>query len=258
MIVILIIIDLIEISLDKYQVHWVKINMGKEQTLLDLFPEQQKEMLLNQAKVKRYNAGSTLFEKGDRAEYLYVVKRGQVKLVRLMPSGDEKIFKVFLANGVIAEMAMFMPEQSYPMTAIAEVDSDIIMIKKPELLEQISFSPALAIEIMGFMSERISNLMNTIDALTQVNAEQRFIMFLAQLKQNQKRERALIQLPFSKKVLANQICVKPETLSRLLKKLKDKQLLIERGNCIELPDIKKLCESAELLPDIFDEQYRVA
>ena len=155
-------------------------------------------------------------------------------------------------------MAMFMPEQSYPMTAIVEVDSEVIQIRKADLLEQINYSPALAINIMTFMSERIAKLMNNIDTLTQINAEQRLIMFLAQLTLHKSGDGISIQLPFSKKILANQICVKPETLSRLLKKLKDNQLLIEKGNRFNFPDIDKLCSSTDLMPDIFSTKYGIA
>lgn len=225
--------------------------MKKTKNLLSLLSPTEKEELFAGAKIKKYSCGDLLFTKGDKANKLYVVNKGQVKLVRITPSGEEKVFKVFLPHGVIAEMAMFMSEQVYPMTAIVEVDCELLEIEKTGLFSLISKSPELAINIMSFMTQRISFLMNTIDTLTQVNAEQRFVMFLSQLYVNQQPENSAVRLPFSKKVIAQQICVKPETLSRILKKLKDKDLLIERGPFLQLPDIDKLCQAVDLYPDIF-------
>ena len=232
--------------------------MKKDITLLDLLSVQEKEELIGNSVIKRYSAGDALFERGETANSFYVVVKGQVKLIRIMPSGDEKVFKVFLPKGVIAEMAMFMPVQQYPMTGIAEVDSELVEIKKDSLLALIKKSPELSIKIMTFMSQRIGVLMNTIDTLTQVSADQRLVMYLAQLYLNQQPEQVSVCLPFSKKVLANQICVKPETLSRMLKRLKTKELLVEKGRYWHIPDVNALCDSVELLPDIFAGKQKVA
>lgn len=225
--------------------------MKKEQNLLNLLSFDEKEVLFANAKSKTYTSGHLLFAKGDKVNKFYVVNKGQIKLVRVMPSGEEKVFKVFLPQGVIAEMAIFMKEQVYPMTAVVEVDCTLLEIEKSALFALIAKSPKLAISIMSFMSQRINVLMNTIDTLTQVNADQRFVMFLSQLYAKQQLENFSVRLPFSKKVIAQQICVKPETLSRILKKLKDKNLLIEKGPFLQIPDIDKLCHAVDLVPNIF-------
>lgn len=225
--------------------------MQKEPCLLDLMPLQQRQALLAKASSAEYASGQLLFKKGDFADRFFLVNKGQIKLFRITASGDEKIFKVFTPPGLIAEMAMFMPHQRYPMTAIAEVDSQVCVINKFDLLDLVESSPSLAIKIMGFMSQRINTLMNTIDTLTQVNAEQRLVMFLAQLYNKQNTDNASIQMPYAKKVLAHQICVKPETLSRILKKLKQQQLLQEKGGRLYLPDMAQLCRAVDLSPDIF-------
>lgn len=244
----------LQTPLDQYQVASqspIKKPMQKEPCLLDLMSLQQRQALLAKASSAEYASGQVLFKKGDFADRFFLVNKGQIKLIRITPSGDEKIFKVFLPTGLIAEMAMFMPHKSYPMTAIAEVKSQVSIINKHDLLGLIESSPKLAVRIMAFMSQRISTLMNTIDTLTQVNAEQRLVMFLAQIYKKQRSGNLSIQMPYSKKVLAHQICAKPETLSRILKKFKQQQLLQERGSRLYLLDIPKLCRSVDLLPDIF-------
>ena len=232
--------------------------MLNETNLLNIMSEQEKRELLSRSKTRRFMTGQILFNQGDVADKFYLVKRGQVKLIRVMPSGDEKTFKVFTANGMIAEMAMFMPSQEYPMTAIVEVNCELVVIEKSSLLEIIEKSSALAMNIMSFMGQRIASLINTINTLTQVSADQRLVMYFAQLYVRQKPGYSGIELPFAKKVVANQICVQPETLSRIFKKLKDKNLMQERGKHIVLPNIEKLCQSVDLVPDIFGVKQQMA
>ncbi len=103
--------------------------VNKEKSLLDLLSDEERKAVIEQSKVTRHKTGEMLFERGKYADRFYVVKKGQVKLIRITPAGDEKTFKVFMPRGVIAKMAMFMPVQQYPMTAIVEVDSELIEVR---------------------------------------------------------------------------------------------------------------------------------
>lgn len=66
---------------------------------------------------------------------------------------------------------------------------------------------------MKFMRQRIANLMDAIDTLTRVYADQRLVMFFAQQYVRQSPEKPLTTLPYAKKVLASQLSIKQETLS---------------------------------------------
>jgi hypothetical protein len=44
----------------------------------------------------------------------------------------------------------------------------------------------------------------------------------------------------------------------MLKRLKNSNLIIEKGRCWELPDVSLLCYSVDLLPDIFLGKHKVA
>ncbi len=58
-------------------------------------------------------------------------------------------------------------------------------------------------------------------------------------------------LPHTKKVLASQLGITPETLSRILNKFKQEGLIKESGGCITVPDFNLLCYEVDLLPGIF-------
>ena len=128
------------------------------------------------------------------------MQKGQVKLIRLTAEGEEKVFKNFMPKGVIAEMAMFMPNHEYPMICVTEVDSILLSISKDALLAVVENSPVLSMKVMGFMAQRINQLMDNIDLLTQTDAQQRLVMRFAHLYTQQKTTKPAIILPVSKKM----------------------------------------------------------
>lgn len=220
-------------------------------SLLSLLDEEQKQSLYALSTEITYPAGHQLFNKGDNAETMYLVERGKVSLYRLMPNGDEKLFKVFLPGELIAEMAMFMEPRQYPMSARVDQDSVLLAFKCQDILDMVSNSPELSLKLLGHMSNRIAQLMNTVNILTQVNANQRLVMKLADLYRAQAGKEGKVTLPVTKKLFATQLGMTPETLSRALKKLKQDGYIEESGNHITLLDVPGLCQAVELTPDIF-------
>ena len=217
-------------------------------TLLD---EQQKQALFADRKQLSCPAGHQLFQKGDKADNMYLLEKGKVSLYRLMPNGDEKLFRVFLAGDLIAELALFMQPREYPMSARVEQDSELSAFSYQQVQSVVTHSPELSLKVMSFMSNRICHLMNTVNILTQVNANQRLVMKLAEIYRSQMVKGDKLSIPVTKKLLATQLGMTPETLSRAMKKLKSDGHIIESGSHITLVDIPSLCRSVDLTPEIF-------
>ena len=220
-------------------------------SILSILNEQQKEQLFLHQRTIACAAGEILFNQNEPANQMFLVERGKVSLFRLMPNGDEKLFKVFLAGELIAEMAMFMSPRVYPMSVRADQDSQLAAFGYEAITKLVYGSPELSVKVMGYMSNKIASLMNTVNILTQVNANQRLVMKLAELYQGQVTKEEKITLPITKKLLATQLGMTPETLSRAITKLKTEGLLVESGNSLALVDIPRLCQSVNLTPDIF-------
>lgn len=221
-------------------------------SIISLLNEEQKQRLFGASKKLKCTAGYQLFSQGECANNMYWVDKGKVSLYRLMPNGDEKLFKVFLAGELIAEMAMFMNPRKYPMSARVEQDTELSAFGHQDVLNLFSGSPELSVKVMAFMSNKICHLMNTLNILTQVNANQRLVMKLAEIYRAQGAKEGTVSLMVTKKLLATQLGMTPETLSRAIKKLKDEGHIIESGNHITLVNITALCRSVDLTPEIFD------
>ncbi len=223
--------------------------------LLQLLNKEQRALLDEQSQQLTLSAGDCLFEKGGRADNIYLVNKGKVTLYRLMPNGEEKVFKVFLSGGLVAEMAVFMTPRIYPMSAHVDQNTSLTCYSHESFNDLFKADGDLAMKVIGFMSNRIGQLMNSLDMLTQVNANQRLVMYFAEIYRKQKQHGNRFVLPNTKKVLATQLGITPETLSRLLNKLKFSGLITESGSCITVPDFSGLCREVDLVPSIFEQRH---
>jgi CRP/FNR family transcriptional regulator, dissimilatory nitrate respiration regulator len=226
-----------------------------ETSILQLLSPSQRNILEAQSHQINLNSHEYLFERGDIADHIYRVNKGKVTLSRLMPNGEQKVFKVFLSGGVIAEMAVFMQPREYPMSAHIDQETSLTAYSYASFKELFISNPELSLQVISFISNRVGQLMNSLDMLTQVNANQRLVMHFADIYSKQKRNGNRFTLPNTKKVLASQLGITPETLSRLFKKLKFNGLITESGACITVPDFNVLCREVDLVPSIFQQNH---
>ena len=95
--------------------------------------------------------------------------------------------------------------------------------------------------MMGSMSRRIHALINEIDRLTLSTACQRLAFYLLdQAETGHPRKDPIIQLNAPKHVIASRIGVKPETLSRILSRLKEEGIVEESDHRLTVLDVGKL------------------
>lgn len=226
-----------------------------ETSILQLLSRSQRDILESKSHRINLNCHDYLFERGDSADHIYRVNKGKVTLSRLMPNGEKKVFKVFMSGGVIAEMAVFMQPREYPMSAHIDQETTLTAYSYESFKELFISNPDLSLQVISFISNRVGQLMNSLDMLTQVNANQRLVMHFADIYSKQKRSDNRFTLTNTKKVLASQLGITPETLSRLFKKLKFSGLISESGACITVPDFNVLCREVDLVPSIFQNNH---
>ncbi len=222
-----------------------------DNNILQLMTAEEHKKMLETGRNISLPKGQVLFRYGDSASVFYVITSGKIKLYRTSAAGREKVFKTYSKGDSIAVMLMFIPNSSYPMTAQAEQESKLIVINKKILLDLATHSPQLAKLLLGCMGKHMLSLIDTIDKLSHPDAGQRLIIHLAELYQDQNNSELFITLIDTKIVLASQLGMQPETLSRLFRKFKQENLLIEKKNKVYFPDIDKLCYAVALAPDIF-------
>ncbi len=209
-------------------------------TLLKLMNDQQFERVVKSCKVIQLPANAIIFEQDSELTHVYLVISGDVKLLRLVPNGDEKVMDIVQPGRTFAEGVLFARNSAYPVTSITISPSIVVGFESKTYLDILKESNELSLDMLGYLSVRLKWMMNEVERLTLHNARFRLIEYMLGEIKDDKDLRACLKLTIPKHVLASRLSIKPETLSRTFKELSDLGLITYEGSNIELLDPDEL------------------
>lgn len=178
---------------------------------------------------KSYKKGEFVQLAGKHNPRLLVLNRGSVKVSRTSENGDEQILRSLTPGDYIGDMAVFthLPAD---YDAIALTDSTFCTLERQNLLELLRTYPELGIKIIADLSLKLNQAESKIESLALKSADERLLQVLQEYAAGQ----TSFTLSVTKKDLASQIGVRPETLSRSLKSLQKSGQIEINHNSIKL------------------------
>jgi CRP-like cAMP-binding protein len=195
--------------------------------------------LVDAAHLYTLNEGEFLFRQGDPLNEVFVDIKGFMKLFRLTPNGDEKVVDIIAPGSSFAEAVLFMGGQQYPVHAVALKPAVVVGINAAQYEQMLRASVDLCFGMMGLMSRRMHWLLNEVDRLTLHNATFRLVIWLLEMRcSDPSCDRIVLDVP--KHVVASRLSIKPETFSRILKRLTSQELIAVNDQHITLLDVAAL------------------
>lgn len=192
-------------------------------------------------RVINLKSNENLFDTTTKVNRFYILAEGQLKLYRLSPNGTEKIVEIVRPGEDFAVAAMFMEIKQYPLSCDALKDSRIFAFSNRQLLDLLRQSPETCFRMMANMSRRMRWQLSEIDKLSLQTAPTRLISFLLDhVKTTTSNNCGQVELDSPKRVIASRLSIQPETFSRILKQLSNKDLILVKGQKIIVPDIAAL------------------
>lgn len=184
-----------------------------------------------------------LFKENERFKSLYVVRSGCIKTYRLSGVIADRTTGFFISGEIIGLDAIHT--EFYQDTAIALDIASVCEIQFEALLSIAASVPNLQKQLVRLMSEKISCGVSREERDT--SAEKRIANFILNLSIRFKRaglSSTNFILPMSKKDIADYLGVATETMSRVLSKLRDNEILLINKKEFNIADIRKLQEVA--------------
>lgn len=175
-------------------------------------------LLLRDSATLHVQAREILFREGDVADEYLFVQRGSIEVLRHTHDGQERVFQIFEARRMLAETAMFMTHERYPMCARARTDAVVLCLKREGLLAACQTHPELALRMLRRLSDRVYERVNDLERFSGSTVAQRLAAYLLELcaRTSGTRPGAPLRLPLTQRQLATHLGVRAETLSRLL------------------------------------------
>ena len=189
-----------------------------------LQPEQRRK-LEDMATTKRLEVEEVLFMEDDVCTGFYVLVEGAVQLTRFeLTPGSHPTLAVVLRVNSFAEAAMFAGE-AFPATATALKPSKVVHFPKERFLRTMREDPDLALAIIHAQAVWLRKLTMQIQQLSASDSTDRLRHWLRE----HLPKRGAFTLPVTKKALAAQLGMTPETLSRGLRSFQDQGLIEVKG-----------------------------
>ena len=200
----------------------------------DLFAELSKEQLdevVDRLRTVHLAVGEWLYRQGDRADRFFVVREGQIALFRQSTEGRESIIAIVGPDEVFGDELIFLPEAHHDLNARSVGEATLLSIDRAGFRSFLEGSPSLALRLLGTLHRRQKMLLDHIERLTLQDATQRLMAYLLDRVGNgQGPQRLELSLP--KSTLAAHLSIQPETLSRILGRLKECDYLREEGEVL--------------------------
>lgn len=169
-----------------------------------------------------------LFHEGQKGSTLYILVSGSIRLHRTAPDGKQVVIKVVSPGELFAEVILFERER-YPVTAEALQDSLLYALDRGRFHALLEL-PDFRDDFIGMLMRKQRYLVSRVQMLAASDVEQRLFVFLREHHGEQEE----IRTDLSKKEVAGAIGSTPETLSRLLLRLKKSGRLRWEGRSIRL------------------------
>ena len=181
------------------------------------------------AKTRELASRELLFRQGDKAEHVFAVETGRVKLARYLSSGKSVVMHVARAGHTFTEAALF--SDVYHCNAIADVRTRVRMYRKKDILRAISGDLSAALEYVASLSREVQRLRMQLELHSIQSARERILQFLLLEADPDSLE---FKVPISLKDVAAGLGLAHETFYRELARLESDRIIVRNGDIISI------------------------
>ena len=127
---------------------------SRDLPLLARLPDDDLKALASRGRVRRFNAGSTIFHEGDPGDAMYVVVDGKLRMSRLSGSGTEATLALIGAGDCTGELALF-DGRPRSATATAMQATRVFVVSRDDFINWVKERPSAALALLETLSLRI-------------------------------------------------------------------------------------------------------
>ncbi len=220
--------------------HRVHSQILRSHHLFEPLSEEQMDELMSTSQLLNVDKGAPLFRQGEPATAFYFVISGSVKIYRLTPDGQEKVFDVIGERQAFAEAMMLMDTPNYVACAEAIGPTQLYKLSSHTYMQLLLNNNRLAFALIGRLSVRLHQRLNEIETLSLKNATHRVVRYLLTQMTPLQTTVSSFELPMAKQLIAGHLSIQPETFSRIIRRLTDEHIISQDGRLISVLDPQRL------------------
>jgi len=192
---------------------------------------------------KHFSKGQIIFLEGDEGKGFFVVYSGLVKIYKISSEGKEKILRLVKPHDIFGPVPLFSGE-TYPASADAMKSTKAFFFPRNVFINLIKKNPDIALNMLDALSDRLRQFTIQVEDLSLKEIPGRLATYFLQVSKEESRS-DVFTLEITKAQIANLLGTTPETLSRVLSRMREAGIIEDKGKKIKILDIESLKNLAE-------------
>lgn len=133
------------------------------------------EALASVAVRAAYSAGQAVFNQGDRAQSIFLIKSGRIRISRTMKNGTEIILDIRKPGDYLGEYILNDLESAYHYPVSAWCIEDVVTcgFTRPIFENLVLKHPAIGLKVIKNMAGRLASLTERLDAMSHTHLEEK-------------------------------------------------------------------------------------
>lgn len=199
--------------------------------------DELKEFIMDNKKIKSFKSGEVIYDEGNRANYVYLVREGVVKSHKIDEFGKELITKIYKA-GEFFGYTSFTENTTYLESTTAMEKTEVCVISKDELAEILKENHTLTLEFIQLLTDDLSEFKEHLLQMAYGSVKKKTASTILQF--TEKLPKSADTIKISRSDLASVAGIATESLIRTLSSLKKEGLIDIEGRNITILDLEKL------------------
>lgn len=225
--------------------HWMLVDTLRKTPMFSGLGQALLDDIAGGCHLRSYKKGESLFHENEHAAGFFIVHTGAINVHRITEDGREQVIRVFYPGESFGEVVL-VGNTAFPASAKAAEASQVIIFPTAFFREKVRENPDLALSILGSMSLHLRYLVEMVEDLKLNQAQSRVVQWLLrQLDESGEAAnttRTVLHLPLAKHLLASQLGITSETLSRVFAHLRSLDLVAIDGREVTFISVAGLRE----------------
>lgn len=183
--------------------------------------------------------GEILFLSGESARGLFVLVSGKIRTFQQNEEGRELVIQVDTDGAVLGDVPVF-DDGPYPSSAIAETESDVLLIETSDIRKLCVQYHSLALAALKLMAGKVRRHSDLVEALSLHEVGQRLALFLLAEAQSSAGIHTAFRLHLSNHEIAARIGSVRDVVSRAFGRLKHMGLISMDDRDVTILDLRGL------------------
>jgi CRP/FNR family cyclic AMP-dependent transcriptional regulator len=196
--------------------------------LFSLLTTEQAQGIADSVVKRRFRRGELIVEHGRKSNALYILLTGRARVLTADARGREVILAVLQSGDYVGEMSL-IDNEPHSATVRAEVQTDMLILGRPEFSRCLPESSSLAYAILRGLVARLRAADRQIESLALLDVYGRVARALLDMAEDE-GELRVIRNKVSRQDLAKVVGASREMVSRVMKDLEERGMIETREN----------------------------